>query len=116
MIRFAACARRCSSILIAAPRCARERALPPGVPVTALLVSDDLIAPAEDCRRLLDTRRTEGAPAAYVLREGLTHAFDAPDQPPDPRMRYDAQAAAEARAWSVQRLEAALAPPPEAGG
>ncbi len=99
-----------------APVRARERPLPPGTPVTALLVSEDLIAPAEDCQALLEARRREGAAADYVLREGLTHAFDAPDQPPDPRMRYDAEAAAASRAWSVQRLKAAFAAPHEAAG
>jgi dienelactone hydrolase len=94
-----------------APVRARTRPLATGREVKALLVSDDLIAPPDDCAALFSREAARGAAIDWEVRDGLTHAFDAPDQPPDPRMRYDAAAAEAVRGAHVERLVEALREP-----
>ncbi|KAA5802423.1 prolyl oligopeptidase family serine peptidase [Alkalicaulis satelles] len=68
-------------------------------PVQPLLAGRDLIASARDCERLFTRQRSKGALIRpSILFDQATHAFDAEDQPWDPRMRYDADEAAEAHA------------------
>lgn len=76
-------------------------------PVTLLLVGKDRIADPEDCRRLAGRREAEGTRIDIVFEPELTHAFDAEEQPWDPRMEYDAEGAARARALFSEILEAA---------
>jgi len=101
-----------ASVLIypycSAPVRARDHALPLGHAVSALLVSEDVIAPPEHCAELFAREKSRGAAIEWELREGLTHAFDAPDQPADPRMRYDAAAAQAARGQTAARLAGIL--------
>ncbi len=79
----------------------RARRDPVGAPfpVESILAGRDAIADHRSCERLFERQRASGAairPA--VLFSEATHAFDAEDQPWDPRMRYDADEAAEAHA------------------
>ena len=67
-------------------------------PVTAVLAGRDVIAPPRDCERLAERRRAEGAEIALIAEPGLTHAFDDQTDRWDPRMRYDAEGEARARA------------------
>ncbi len=76
-------------------------------PVTLLLVGKDRIANPEDCRRLAGRREAEGSRIDIVFEPELTHAFDAKEQPWDPRMTYDAEGAARARELFSDLLEAA---------
>ncbi|MGX6646503.1 dienelactone hydrolase family protein [Maricaulaceae bacterium MS644] len=76
-------------------------------PVTLLLVGKDRIANPEDCRRLAGRREAEGTEIDIVFEPELTHAFDAAEQPWDPRMDYDADGAQRARALFSEILEAA---------
>lgn len=76
-------------------------------PVTLLLVGKDRIANPEDCRRLAGRREAEGSRIDIVFEPELTHAFDAEEQPWDPRMEYDADGAARARELFSEILEAA---------
>ncbi len=88
-----------------------EAALPDSPPVFAILAQNDSIASPEACEAILAREKAAGAPVEWVLRPGLTHAFDAPDQPPDPRMEFDPKAAAEARALFVERMRARVGAP-----
>jgi dienelactone hydrolase len=76
-------------------------------PVTLLLVGKDRIANPRDCRRLAERREAEGSEIDIVFEPELTHAFDAAEQPWDPRMDYDADGAARARALFSRILDAA---------
>lgn len=76
-------------------------------PVTMLLVGKDRIADPDDCRRLAQARAAEGSRIDIVFEPDLTHAFDDSDQPWDPRMDYDAEGAARARALFGEMLETA---------
>jgi dienelactone hydrolase len=76
-------------------------------PLTLLLVGKDRIASPRDCRRLAERRVAEGSEIDIAFEPELTHAFDAAEQPWDPRMEYDADGAARARALFSQILEAA---------
>ncbi len=68
-------------------------------PVESLLAGRDAIADHRACERLFERQRASGAVIRpSVLLSEATHAFDAQDQPWDPRMRYDAGQAAEAHA------------------
>ncbi len=68
-------------------------------PVESILAGRDAIADHRACERLFERQRASGARIRpSVLFEEATHAFDAEDQPWDPRMRYDADEAAEAHA------------------
>lgn len=84
------------------------RGFPADIAIHALLAGGDLVAPPGDCRRLFDRAQAAGTPVDHVTWPGLTHAFDEPNQPPDPRMEYDAAAAARARARIVEILDAAF--------
>jgi dienelactone hydrolase len=81
--------------------------LDPAIPVDAVLAEDDLIAPHGDCERLLERAQAAGLPAAYSVWNDVTHAFDDPDLPADPRMRHDAEASERARDHLVARLQVA---------
>jgi dienelactone hydrolase len=76
-----------------------------GVPVTMILAGRDRVVSAAACRDLAEERRAEGAEITIIEEPALTHAFDAPDQPADPRMRYDADGAQRARARFAAVLE-----------
>ena len=68
-------------------------------PVESVLAGRDSIADHRACERLFERQRASGAVIRpSVLLSEATHAFDAQDQPWDPRMRYDADQAAEAHA------------------
>ena len=80
-----------------------------GTPVDAVLAGEDSIAPAGACRDLFTAAQTAGAPVAWQVWEGLTHAFDEPRYTSsDPRMRYDEAAAERARRFLVARLQARM--------
>jgi len=90
----------------------RARRDPVGAPfpVESILAGRDAVADHRACERLFERQRASGAlirPA--VLLGEATHAFDAEDQPWDPRMRYDADQAAEAHA-RFRRFLRALTP------
>jgi dienelactone hydrolase len=84
------------------------RDLDPDIPVHAILAGNDVVAPAGDCMRLFERAGQAGVRVDYALWDGLTHAFDEPDQPPDPRMEYDADAAGRARKHLVEILGSAF--------
>jgi dienelactone hydrolase len=70
-------------------------------PITLILAGRDMVAPVGDCERLARQAIESGADLALEVWPGVTHAFDDPDAPAlDPRMTFDADAAA--------RLEARL--------
>lgn len=80
-------------------------------PVYPLLAGRDLIADHRACERLFTRQRAAGAlirPAALLSE--ATHAFDAQDQPWDPRMRYDADQSAQAHGLFRRFLRTASAP------
>ena len=77
------------------------------IPVSMILAGRDRVVSAEACRDLARNRRADGAEITVIEEPELTHAFDAPDQPADPRMRYDAQGAARALNRFMTVLEAA---------
>jgi dienelactone hydrolase len=74
------------------------------VPVAALLVEGDVVAAPGDCEAVFERQAEAGAAIAVLTETGLTHAFDAPDQPRDPRMEYDADGAERARGWFAARM------------
>ncbi len=78
------------------------------IPVDALLAEDDVIADPRACERLFERQNEAGARIDWTLFEGQTHAFDAPDQPYDPRVRYDSEAAERAHEWWIERLSIRL--------
>ncbi|MCH8489135.1 MAG: dienelactone hydrolase family protein [Oceanicaulis sp.] len=82
-------------------------------PVDAILAGRDAIADHRTCERLFARQRASGAMIRPpVLFGEATHAFDAEDQPWDPRMRYDAEQAAEAHTL-FRRFLRGLTPDPE---
>lgn len=100
-------------VLLIYPYCGRiiradEHGLPADIPIRAWLVERDAVADPDRCRAVFEDRNAAGARIRWALYPGLTHAFDAPDQPWDPRMDYDAEAAAAAharfRVWLGHRL------------
>lgn len=66
------------------------------IPVTLIIAGRDWVVSPEECRRLVEARRAEGSVITAVEEPDLTHAFDAEDQPWDPRMEFDAEGAARA--------------------
>jgi dienelactone hydrolase len=74
------------------------------VPVAALLVEGDVVASPGDCETVFSRQTEAGADITVLTGTGLTHAFDAPDQPWDPRMEYDAAGAERARDWFAARM------------
>jgi len=81
----------------------------PHIPLHAILAERDMVAPHGDCERLFSRARSAGLSVDAVVWDGLTHAFDEPNAPPDPRMQYDADAAARARTRIVEILDRELA-------
>jgi len=81
------------------------RNFPSAIAVHAILAGRDMIAPPADCIGLFERADAAGHPVDHVTWPGLTHAFDEPAAPPDPRMQYDADAAARARARIVAILD-----------
>jgi dienelactone hydrolase len=81
------------------------RAFPSDIAIHAILAERDMVAPTGDCTRLFERADTAGHPVDHVIWPGITHAFDEPAAPPDPRMEYDADAAARARARIVDILD-----------
>jgi len=78
---------------------ARRDPIGASFPVESILAGRDAIADHRACERLFERQRASGAVIRpSVLLSEATHAFDAEDQPWDPRMRYDAVQAAEAHA------------------
>ena len=67
-----------------------------GLPVRILIAGRDRVVSAGECRRLVADRGGEGSPITAIEEPELTHAFDAADQPWDPRMRFDAEGTARA--------------------
>ena len=84
---------------------AKGSELDPAIPVHAILAEHDLIAPNRDCRHTLQRAREAGVTVDMEVWPGITHAFDEPNQPVDPRMEYNADAAARARAHIVNILD-----------
>ena len=84
---------------------AEDAGLAGSAPVFALLAEDDLVVSPQRCADVLEDAQSNGAAVDWMVKPGVTHAFDAPDQAPDPRMEYDPQAASEARALFVERME-----------
>lgn len=84
------------------------RGFPPAVPIHAILAERDVIAPADACERLFRRADAAGVPIDYTIWPGLTHAFDEPDGPPDPRIEYNAGAAQRARARILVWLDGAF--------
>ena len=79
------------------------------IPLHAILAERDMVAPYRDCQRLFSRTRAAGQTVDAVVWTGLTHAFDDPNAPPDPRMQYNADAAARARTRIVDILDRELA-------
>lgn len=74
-------------------------------PLSIILAGNDLVARKTPCREAARAAADEGQPVGIDTWEGLTHAFDEPEAPAfDPRMRYDAEAAARARALVVSAM------------
>ncbi|TGY89094.1 hypothetical protein E5163_08170 [Marinicauda algicola] len=84
--------------------------MPGDLAIRAWLVERDAVADPDDCKGLFEAWDAGGARIRWTLYPGLTHAFDAPDQPWDPRMEYDAQAARDAHARFREWLAVRLAP------
>lgn len=78
----------------------------PGLPpVEMVLAERDMVAPHADCERLARQAIEAGAEMDYAVWDGVTHAFDDTDAPAiDPRMTYDAEAAARLRARLIEML------------
>ena len=81
------------------------RGFPSDIAVHAILAGRDMVAPTGDCVRLFERADAAGHPVDHVIWPGVTHAFDEPAAPPDPRMEYDADAAARARARIIDILD-----------
>jgi len=79
------------------------------IPLHAILAENDMIAPPGDCERLFARSESAGHPVDFRVWPGLTHAFDEPNPPPDPRIRFDADAAVQARSDWVEILDSELA-------
>lgn len=79
------------------------------IPVTMTVVGRDRVVSAQACRDLAAARRAEGSDITLIEEPDLTHAFDAAQQPADPRMRYDAQGTARALERFAETLRAASA-------
>lgn len=78
------------------------------IPLHAILAADDMIAPPGDCERLFERSEAAGHPVDFQVWPGQTHAFDEPNPPPDPRIVFDADAAAQARSRWVETLDSEL--------
>ncbi len=78
----------------------------PGLPAIDMVLAErDMVAPHADCVRLARQAVSAGAEIDYSIWPGVTHAFDDTDAPAlDPRMDYDAAAAARLRNQLVNAL------------
>jgi len=85
------------------------RNFPRSIPLHVILAERDLVAPPGDCVRLFDRSEAAGFAIDHETWPGQTHAFDEPNAPPDPRIRYDADAAQRARASILVWLADAFA-------
>ncbi|WP_300530173.1 dienelactone hydrolase family protein [Maricaulis sp.] len=82
-----------------------SKGLPDTIPVHAILSGSDQVVPTQACVDVLDRARSAGQPVDYEVWDGLSHAFDEPNPPNDPRIRYDAEAAARAHAHVTALLD-----------
>ncbi|WP_417489221.1 dienelactone hydrolase family protein [Maricaulis sp.] len=80
------------------------------IPLHAILAENDMIAPPGDCERLFERSETAGHRVDVQVWQGLTHAFDEPNPPPDPRINFDIDAAEQARSDWLETLSLELAP------
>jgi dienelactone hydrolase len=78
------------------------------LPVAALLAGKDVVAGVYYPPRALDRLQRDGIPVERLLLPDATHAFD-DDAPADPRTRYRADLADQARAWYATQLKRMLA-------
>jgi dienelactone hydrolase len=97
------------SVILVYPWCgflsrAHGHDLPGEPPVFALLAGDDVIASPEACANLFAEQNAAGARVDWQVLDGVTHAFDAPDEPFDPRIRHDEEGTAYAHGWFAGRL------------
>lgn len=97
------------SVMLVYPWCgflarANRHALPSRPPIDALLAGDDVIADPQACTGLFEEHAASGVPIRWGILEGLTHAFDAPDEPLDPRVRHDEDGTAHAHGWFASLL------------
>jgi dienelactone hydrolase len=79
----------------------------PGLPAVEMILAErDMIAPHGDCERLARRAESAGAAIDYAIWPGVTHAFDDTDAPAlDPRMDFDAEAAARLRDQLIAALQ-----------
>lgn len=75
------------------------------IAVYAVLSGSDQVVPTQACVDVLSQAKSAGQPVEYEVWDGLSHAFDEPNPPNDPRIRYDAEAAAQARAHVTALLD-----------
>lgn len=85
------------------------------IPVFSLLAEKDVVAPPGACERLYARAEQSGVSIEYELWSDITHAFDEPNQPPDPRMDYSPEAAEEARSWVINVLDSVFYPMDQRG-
>jgi len=79
------------------------------IPIHAILAERDLIAPNRDCRRTLNNAHEAGVQVDMDVWPGITHAFDKPNQPFDPRMEYNAEAASRSHSYVISVLDQTFA-------
>ena len=80
------------------------------IPLHTVLAGHDVIAPHAACETLFARSAAEGFPVDFAIWPGLTHAFDEPNPPADPRIHYDAEAAGRARGRMIEILDRDLSP------
>ena len=80
------------------------------IPLHAILAKNDMIAPPGDCERLFERSDIAGHRVDFQVWPGLTHAFDEPNPPADPRINFDIDAADQARRDWLDILSLELAP------
>jgi dienelactone hydrolase len=69
--------------------------------VHAILAENDLVAPHQTCVQTLGIAARTHPSIQLDIWPSITHAFDDPNQAPDPRMEYDAAASERARATVI---------------
>jgi dienelactone hydrolase len=79
--------------------------LDPSIRVHAILAENDLVAPHQACLQTLGVAARNHPSIQFDVWPDITHAFDDPNQAPDPRMEYDAAAANRARAAVISILD-----------
>jgi dienelactone hydrolase len=74
------------------------------IPVDALVLENDSVAPPKETQRAFEKARASGAQIDVETWTGVTHAFEESEHPEGSRCRYDAPRAAEAHrryaAWA----------------